>query len=357
MKINKQYLFLLVLLCPFFLVSCSDDDDDNGNKAGDLSKAYSGDNLNATLNGEAISGKTITFQTNDLQTATVTLSSFFPGENEITVSNVQVTESNSGNYNFTGTDHNSFREIDITGTVGNNNLVINVGYKIISDLSGTWVPATEGPVTLRIVAAETATINLHGIVPDTYIIPLADFPPIFQELGTSIFSFLVNMEIEMKEDGQLIARWNPGPLANFQAGQSKDGMVQYNPMANRVIIDLAWDQLLANMDLSSMGGLGGGSISISEILALIETLAQGIQIPVEFNGTDNVQAVITKEFLAPYLDLLSPLLGSSLSNMDLGAAAGMGINNENLPAFAEEFFKAIKESDEFDIQINLQRKN
>lgn len=107
---NYQTMFKTALLtCTLgMMAACSNDSFDEStpyiaknfsNKLADGNKA----NLTLTYSGDTLIGKNVTFQTNNTETATITLQNILPHESEITISNVTLNTDGKGGYSFNGT--------------------------------------------------------------------------------------------------------------------------------------------------------------------------------------------------------------------------------------------------------------
>ncbi len=93
----------------FFFASCEETYNDKLFWPGEISREYGSYikpyTLDLTYSGEKLTGKTVSFKTEDSQTGTLTLNNVIPGEKETPISQIQLYESeNKDSYTFSGTD-------------------------------------------------------------------------------------------------------------------------------------------------------------------------------------------------------------------------------------------------------------
>ncbi len=93
----------------FFFASCEETYNDKLFWPGEISREYGSYikpyTLDLTYSGEKLTGKTVSFKTEDSQTGTLTLNNVIPGEKETPISRIQLYESeNKDSYTFSGTD-------------------------------------------------------------------------------------------------------------------------------------------------------------------------------------------------------------------------------------------------------------
>lgn len=284
-----------------------------------------------------------------------------PGEAEIVVSGVTLTKTGTraaaGNeiYSLSGTASNANRNITLSGTVGNG-LSLDVTFKVTSAIANTWKPAAV-PFTFAITAGAEAMINMHGLFGQE-VIPLSYLPSMIEPLGSSVFAGMVDFKLQMKDNGNLIAKWAPiGEYPMFEAGESQEGMVTYNVVDNQVYVQIALVDLITNLVASgglSTDLLGSLGMSITDLINLATSFSQALPINIEVTGS-SLKATVTKAMMLPYLDNLIPLLQGLVGTIEIpeAIATEMGITGPALAGFLGEVKTAIEESSQFDLVINL----
>lgn len=128
---KKNLLYLFTILCTLsFVTSCSDDDDDKAlNAWKNLATDYSGANLTLTLDGTAVTGKTVKLNATSADAGTLTLTDIAP---EVTNVNMDVKLTR----NATG--------YDIEGSKDMSGYVVSVTGKVTDDSKMTLAVTTEG---------------------------------------------------------------------------------------------------------------------------------------------------------------------------------------------------------------------
>lgn len=357
----KIYSILPVMLCIILLVSCDDSENQTQKRSEELSKVYRDEALIMTLNNQEIHDKAVEFRTHDLNTATLSIRYLIPGESPLNIKEVELNRMNQStdSYSFVTSASNSHRDIQINGSIGDK-MNMDIQLKVTSPLAGIWAPMRgtdlQGPLELRIVPGqENATINMHGIL-GYEVLPVTGeegFNVLIKNLGGLIFG-LITINLDLKENSKLVAHWKSF-LLGIPASQSDENMVRYNVVNDRVFAAVAIDKLLFPTPETRITEAS----NIEIIIALLQSVYQGIPLNIAFTEDNNtVQVSVTKEMMIPYLDALVELALPLLADIDLGDIGIMlGVTKENLPLFIGELVRVIKESKEFDIQLNITRTN
>ena len=353
MKINPV---IIIAFSAILIISCDDNESWTEKRSQELSKVYRDETLKITFNGQEVQHKAVGFNTTNLNTSTFALRYLIPGENPLEIKDVPLEEiqEKPGSYSFNTSSSNDSRKIDITGTIGDK-MEIDVQFKITSPIMGKWSPIPnkeKGPLEFRIVPAPgNETINMHGIFQNK-IIPLVGdegFNAVIKDLGALLFS-IIQISLDLQESSELIAHCS---IMGGTPSESEAGMVKYNVLNDKVFAAVAIDELLFPSPETK-----SSSFSNTEALInLLQYIYQGIPIPISLSEDNKaLQVRITKEMMVPYLDAAMELLAPKLAELEINPILSMlfGITKENIPLFLSELVRVIKESNEFDIQFNLQ---
>lgn len=344
-----------IILIAIFIGMVSCDDSDDAGDANKYSKIYGDQTLKLDFNGERLTDKSVKFITQDLLTADITLERMIPGENHFNFPNVSLTQSSTSNniYVFSASDTNENRSVTLQGQVGDGVMEATVTFTVSTPLKGKWTLAPNTPFQIyAIPQSPNETFNMYGIWigKDKPPIPLTgssdSFTELIKNLGGIVFSLIINLDIELAEDGNLVAGWS-SPAGLINPGQSENGVVKYNVVGDKVYALLALDKIIANLIPTR--------VEIGDITALF---ANGIALNLTYTGDNSIQISVDKEMMTPFLDIalliLKPILGSANYPEVLGA---LGITAESMPLFADEFVRVINACEEFELQFNLIRKD
>lgn len=99
-KLNNVFILALVVIN---FMACSDNDGPII-RPQELNKNFgtdAGTKLTITYSGESLTGKIVSFHTDDSKTATLTLADIIPGESQMVISNILLKEA-EGQYTFDG---------------------------------------------------------------------------------------------------------------------------------------------------------------------------------------------------------------------------------------------------------------
>ena len=111
---SKKLVYLFALICSIGLFTgCSDDEEEIvDNSWEELVGDYSGENLVLSYGDMALTGKKVSFSATSGNNGKLLLNNIIPGENETTISNVEVKNSE-----FSGTATTTYANVEYAGSV------------------------------------------------------------------------------------------------------------------------------------------------------------------------------------------------------------------------------------------------
>ena len=363
----KKAFFLFITLCIILLPACSDDEAWNVKHGKEVSKVYREPNLKMTLNGKEIKGKSALFLSSDLTTADIMLFNAIPGEDSLSFTGVKLTDTGKDNiYTFLDSTVNEDRRIYLEGQVGNG-LIINVKHEVTSLVAGRWKTAIF-PFTAKITANPLDSVDMKGFL-NNDVIPIVkgtgtsarqDFVGLLRGLGLTV-GLAIKLELEMKADDNLIVYWGPKiSSVPIPEGQLEEGLARYNVNNGLFYPSVALDDILSTASISDLISSMDGDFTLDEIL-LIFTMGQGIYngVPIPYaisgNKNQNLDIIVTKEMLLPYMATVVKLLKPLLADLDMGGVNIGGITPEGLTAFVEALGVVIEKSESFELKISFTR--
>lgn len=241
MKKNLVSTVMLALGALVFF-ACSDSDDEPLFQPQDLSKTYAaGTSLYLTYSGTPVVGKSVSFQTDDSRTATLTLNDVIPGEAQTVISGVVLTESD-GKYVFSSrTTRSAGAAVEYSGSIADTVLNLNLevtmpdakGWSGAYGLSGIekgtetyWVYARQlrGGYKLKQMTKNTI-LQSAGYVEVTHFLPeegtlaadtsnacfMTTLPALLRGVLGVILPQTVDA-IALEKDGNIVARYSSDDL-------------------------------------------------------------------------------------------------------------------------------------------------
>ena len=334
---KKNWLTLLALACSVALfTACSDDDEPARASVDTVNGTYTSTDtekqLALTYGDAVMTGKSVTFNSADGQSATITLTGaantllsgltgqtvnnpgVIPGEASTTLNVTLVPQGETG-YTFSGTDQSNDRTVAYTGSVEAGKLTLDVDVTFASnELTGTWnlvptPPADDPSATLYPIYAnwESDVKFFVEVYPGwnmeleaSQLLNLALRMPIIGEgdAAQSVNQMLsaVLQSVTFGTDGNVIASYSDAAdVASPSWQNSPAGMVQYCVKNGQLLVYLDIDKIMA---LASGGTstLADGDSSgdlltlllptlLSHIGEIAPMLSQGI--PLDYGFDDN----------------------------------------------------------------------
>lgn len=354
---KKNYPIYLILFA-LLLSACSEDENWTDKRAAEITKIYRDTELKLNLNGYPLKSRSVKFQTTDLKNADITFPYLIPGEDEIIITNAEISvlDGNPNLFGFTGTNKNADRELVAEGKVGDG-LELNLTYKGTSQAVNHWKLASTSSITFKITpSSPDAKANMFGIM-FAREVPVSNgtISGFDRRLGSIlgiVMNLLLTLDIDLQENGDFIAGWAPKTLVQFEAGNSPQGLLRYNVMNERLYLAADVAEILPNLLTANLTEGLPDDIDLEAILPLVKQLYHGL--PLDLSVNDRLSLNLTKETFLPYYQLLCPFLETFLAEADLPSGLPFGINNTSLSSLIVEIKRVMEESPEFTITLSFQ---
>ena len=373
MKKNWFYLFALICSVALF-TACSDDDEPANLPVNTVNGTYpstDGTNVLQLTYGDAVmSGKSVTFNSADGQTATITLSGaenallsgllsqsvknpgVVPGEASTTLNVTLVPEGKTG-YTFTGTDESNGRTLTYTGAIEAGKLTLDVDVTFAdNNLQGTWnLFSSDDPwnttYPIHAVWENDPQINIGGflnvdlgwVLNVVVQLPLIGDDANKQSLNDMIAAVLQN--VTFRNDGNIIASYSDAANVAAPSWQNSPlGMVQYCVKNDRIYVYLDIDTIIDALTTASTKADGDADLVgtllttlLGHINEIAPMLSEGISLGYTIDeATGMLSVYVDQNGLGA---VLVDIVGELLSNETLMAALSeMMASNPDFSSFA-----------------------
>ena len=350
---KKNWLTLFALACSVALfTACSDDDEPARASVDTVNGTYTSTDtekqLALTYGDVVMTGKSVTFNSADGQSATITLTGaensllsglaqqtvknpgVIPGEASTTLNVTLVPQGETG-YTFSGTDDSNDRTVAYTGSVEAGKLTLDVDVTFASnELTGTWnlFSSTDEMNTtfpIHCVWKNDPKVldfmDMEALVQIAIQLPLIGEGETKQSVNQAIASVL--QSVTFGTDGNIIASYSDAANMGAPVWQnSPAGMVQYCVKGGKIYAYLDIDTVMgAVMTASSKAESEGSTDLLSLLLSalmphlgeVVPLLSEGIPLGYTIDSETGMLSVyIEKEGLGEVLiDVAGQLLGNS----------------------------------------------
>lgn len=252
---KKNLLYLFALICSVSLFTACSDDDDKVNVQ-DLSKEYTGADLELSLDGATVTGKTVKFVATSATVGTLTLNGIVPEVEEVVV-DLAVAEVNGG-YSFEGSKDMTGYVISVEGNVTNaakmtvkvitkgwdmeekeytaDNLALTINGEVDADKTASF----------RVVSNTKAELTLKNLfegvdeftIPVEMVITRSDLEVknyTFQGTQEAISGYFVSAEGTINTAGKLTLTLETGGWKTFAAAYENDNLLFKDADADKVL--------------------------------------------------------------------------------------------------------------------------
>lgn len=279
---KKNWLYLFALICSMSLFTACSDDEPATLPVENINATYTStdasNQLQLTYGDVAMTGKSVTFNSADGQTATITMSGaanellgalldtpvnnpgVVPGEATTTL-NVTLVPQGETSYTFEGTDEANGRTLNYSGSVEAGKLTLDVDATFTNDLIGTWnlwvTPSADDtsndayPIH-AVWESDTQLSLLGGLItmPFGDVLNIALRMPIINDGTVSVNQVLnaVLQSVTFGADGNIIATYSDAAnMASPSWQASPAGMVQYVVKDGRLYAYLDIDAIMGSL--------------------------------------------------------------------------------------------------------------
>lgn len=320
-------LFLYALTAVFALnlfAACSDDDDDDAPKKEaweELSKTYSGSDLNLTLNAGMLVSydeRNVVVDATSATAATFILNNMVPDAKQISMP-VALSQSGSS-FNVTGSAMVNGTEITIAGTIDKDKAILGFTRKLAKNLPNSLKLGMNPPSAL--LPMPLARIYVDAETGDA-VTDAETEQTVKMGLGILIGSKVSDVTISLAENGLFDASWIK--VGETESTSIKGALAGIDPMMGAVLAQmlnihyavndgklyLALDKGLLSMIPEEM--LGKLPIDLSAILGLLEDMGGFYGFPINYiesDGNSDISFYIQKD---KFLQLMVPMLGEDTS--------------------------------------------
>ena len=197
----------------FFFTSCEETYNDKLFWPGEISQEYGSYikpyTLDLTYSGEKLIGKTVSFKTEDSETGTLTLNNIIPGENETTISNVEVKNSE-----FSGTATTTYANVEYAGSVKEKVMTLKLTV-VMNDPNG-WAKTysladyTTGPLEYNGYENPNAVLAGAGYINYVCVTSSSDYGTSYGAIFRGVFGILLPQvlnSITLGTDGTITAKY------------------------------------------------------------------------------------------------------------------------------------------------------
>lgn len=357
---KKNWLYLFALICSVALFTACSDDETPTLPVTDINATYTSTDatnvLELTYAGVVTTGKSVTFNSADGQTATITMTGapndllgsltgvtvnnagVIPGESSTTL-NVTLVPVGETGYTFSGTDDSNGRTVEYSGAIEQGKLTLDVTANFDNNLIGTWnlvpVPSSEDPSAtlypIQVVWESDTDLSLLG---GLITMPLGDvlnlalrMPIIDGSLSANNALTSVLQGVTFGADGNIIASYSDAANLTSPVWQdSPTGMVQYCVKNGKLYAYLDVEAIMGLVTAIETKADSGSSDLLSSILPIVLThigeitplLSEGIPLGYDIDAETGVLNVyIEKEGLG---DIIINIATEMLSDENIVAA-------------------------------------
>ena len=357
---KKNWVYLFALICSVALFTACSDDETPTLPVTDINATYTSTDatnvLELTYAGVVTTGKSVTFNSADGQTATITMTGapndllgsltgvtvnnagVIPGESSTTL-NVTLVPVGETGYTFSGTDDSNGRTVEYSGAIEQGKLTLDVTANFDNNLIGTWnlvpVPSSEDPSAtlypIQVVWESDTDLSLLG---GLITMPLGDvlnlalrMPIIDGSLSANNALTSVLQGVTFGADGNIIASYSDAANLTSPVWQdSPAGMVQYCVKNGKLYAYLDVEAIMGLVTAIETKADSGSSDLLSSILPIVLThigeitplLSEGIPLGYDIDAETGVLNVyIGKEGLG---DIIINIATEMLSDENIVAA-------------------------------------
>lgn len=393
---KNRFLWLLILGMALF-AGCNDDDDDD-NKL-DLNASYTSSELDLTYGGEVMSGKYVTFNTNNGKTAEITLGGasislgrsdlpvsgglvnpgVIPGESMVKFS-VVLQPVNNG-YTFEGEHQAENYVMNYKGAVekGKLSLALDVTFEKNELMGDAWPLCSYKPYS----QLNPLHVVWNSEVPFSVILfPVPGAQPVELQPGDLItLASAVGMipvgdeqidlnealsrllkSVTFKEDGNIVASYSDAAnMASPEFQNSPLNMAHYALKNEKLYLYLNVDAIIATMQQAKSKALDAETILpiiLPNLMELLPMLSNGIPLGYTIDGNqlavyiDNELGLKLVEMLLPLLEneeIVAAIKEAATSDPAFASFAGM------VDAILEQAPEVLSKTTEMEIGLNFQR--
>lgn len=208
---SKKLVYLFALICSIGLFTgCSDDEEEIvDNSWEELVGDYSGENLVLSYGDMALTGKKVTFSATNGNNGKLLLNNIIPGENETTISNVEVKNSE-----FSGTATTTYANVEYAGSVKEKVMTLKLTV-VMNDPNG-WAKTysladyTTGPLEYNGYENPNAVLAGAGYVNYVCVTSSSDYGTSYGAMFRGLFGILLPQvlnSVTLGTDGTITAKY------------------------------------------------------------------------------------------------------------------------------------------------------
>lgn len=208
---SKKLVYLFALICSIGLFTgCSDDEEEIvDNSWEELVGDYSGENLVLSYGDMALTGKKVSFSATSGNNGKLLLNNIIPGENETTISNVEVKNSE-----FSGTATTTYANVEYAGSVKEKVMTLKLTV-VMNDPNG-WAKTysladyTTGPLEYNGYENPNAVLAGAGYVNYVCVTSSSDYGTSYGAMFRGLFGILLPQvlnSVTLGTDGTITAKY------------------------------------------------------------------------------------------------------------------------------------------------------
>lgn len=208
---SKKLVYLFALICSIGLFTgCSDDEEEIvDNSWEELVGDYSGENLVLSYGDMALTGKKVSFSATSGNNGKLLLNNIIPGENETTISNVEVKNSE-----FSGTATTTYANVEYAGSVKEKVMTLKLTV-VMNDPNG-WAKTysladyTTGPLEYNGYENPNAVLAGAGYINYVCVTSSSDYGTSYGAIFRGVFGILLPQvlnSITLGTDGTITAKY------------------------------------------------------------------------------------------------------------------------------------------------------
>lgn len=208
---SKKLVYLFALICSIGLFTgCSDDEEEIvDNSWEELVGDYSGENLVLSYGDMALTGKKVTFSATSGNNGKLLLNNIIPGENETTISNVEVKNSE-----FSGTATTTYANVEYAGSVKEKVMTLKLTV-VMNDPNG-WAKTysladyTTGPLEYNGYENPNAVLAGAGYINYVCVTSSSDYGTSYGAIFRGVFGILLPQvlnSVTLGTDGTITAKY------------------------------------------------------------------------------------------------------------------------------------------------------
>lgn len=208
---SKKLVYLFALICSIGLFTgCSDDEEEIvDNSWEELVGDYSGENLVLSYGDMALTGKKVSFSATSGNNGKLLLNNIIPGENETTISNVEVKNSE-----FSGTATTTYANVEYAGSVKEKVMTLKLTV-VMNDPNG-WAKTysladyTTGPLEYNGYENPNAVLAGAGYVNYVCVTSSSDYGTSYGAIFRGLFGILLPQvlnSVTLGTDGTITAKY------------------------------------------------------------------------------------------------------------------------------------------------------